>query len=100
MNYALSAEKIPAGALSVGGYLLKKTKTQNLGKIPLLLLHGDQDTVIYETQAKDSYSSLLKSEAMTEYSVLKGLGHEMNLRHLKIMKKWFEESFSFIEKHY
>jgi predicted esterase len=34
----------------VGGYLLKHTKTPNLGKIPLLLMHGDQDTVIHEAQ--------------------------------------------------
>lgn len=42
-------------------------------------MQGDKDTVISEAQAKESYTDLLKSEAMTEYSVIKDLGHEMNL---------------------
>ena len=42
-------------------------------------MHGDKDTVIPENKAKESYTNLLKSEVMTEYSVMKGIGHEMNL---------------------
>ena len=52
---------------------------QNVGKIPLLLVHGDKDTVIPDGFAKESYSSLLKSDSMVEFNVMKGLGHEMNL---------------------
>jgi hypothetical protein len=42
-------------------------------------MHGDKDTVVTENRAKESYMNVIKSGAITEYSVVKGIGHEMNL---------------------
>ena len=59
LHYSLQAKNVPAGALSLSGYLLKSTPLSNLKKLPILLMHGSKDPQVRELEAKKSYSNIL-----------------------------------------
>jgi phospholipase/carboxylesterase len=58
LRYALEAKEPPAGAICFSGYFLQTTQLNNLGKVPILLMHGKDDTVINESEAKNSYNPI------------------------------------------
>lgn len=47
LHYGLSSPFTLGGVLSLSGYLLPVTKLRNLGKTPVLLVHGSRDNVIW-----------------------------------------------------
>jgi hypothetical protein len=53
----------------------------NLGALPILFLHGDQDPIIPSRASVDTASLVRKEapEAHVELEILKGLGHEITL---------------------
>jgi predicted esterase len=50
LHYALETaeSKIPAGVMSLSGYMLKSTVRKNYNKFPICLMHGEADDVIKE----------------------------------------------------
>lgn len=60
LHYAMSCSNIPAGVISVNGYLLKNTNVVNGGKLPVLLLQSGE-TVVSENEARQSFGRLLES---------------------------------------
>lgn len=48
LHYALNAQQVPAGVISLSGHLLKSTILTNLRKLPMLLMHGLKDDIIRE----------------------------------------------------
>lgn len=59
LHYALQAKNIPAGAITLSGYLLKSTALTNYKKVPICIMHGENDSVINEVEAKHSYERIL-----------------------------------------
>lgn len=53
--YALSSKNILGGAVGLSGYLFQSFPLTNVGKVPLLLFHGAQDSMIPFHSAKKSY---------------------------------------------
>ena len=49
LHYALSSKMQLGGAIALSAYLLLITKLANLGKLPLLLIHGSKDKTILES---------------------------------------------------
>jgi predicted esterase len=47
LYYALSSPYLLGGAIALSSYLLPLTPLQNMGKIPLFLIHGDKDTTVH-----------------------------------------------------
>lgn len=62
LHYALSAETVPAGVIAASGYLLKYTNLLNIGKLPILLMHGGKDTVVGEAAAQTSYARMFNEQ--------------------------------------
>jgi dipeptidyl aminopeptidase/acylaminoacyl peptidase len=63
---------------------------------PLLLAHGDADTVVPIGQSEEFYKSLLARGAKVSYSVYKGEGHGWSMHATRVdafgrMEKWFHE---------
>ena len=46
LHYGLESERIPAGIVGINGYLLPGTRHVNLGRLPMLLLHGANSTIL------------------------------------------------------
>jgi predicted esterase len=44
--YGMQAKNIPAGVISLSGYMLKSTPLTNHKKFPVCLMHGQDDQVI------------------------------------------------------
>ena len=68
LNHALRADNVIGGAISFSGYALKSFRYTNFRKLPVLLAHGKNDSVVNELQALKSYSELLADEALTFYT--------------------------------
>ena len=46
LHYSLTTANVPAGVISASGYLLKHSKLNNFGRVPLLLMHGEKDEIV------------------------------------------------------
>lgn len=90
LHYALSSSYVLGGAITLSGYLLPTTSLKNLGKVPLLLLHGDQDKIISEQEALNSYNNLLHKSSQVDYYSIKGLDHTINIKELEIINEWMK----------
>ena len=75
LHYALSSHRLLGGAIALSSYTLAITPMNNLGHLPLFLVHGSNDNVILETEAKNSYSRLLKDVPLVDYHSIKNLDH-------------------------
>ena len=62
LHYGLSSAAVLGGVVSLSGYLLKSTPMTNLHSIPIFLMHGERDTTIRESDAKNSYSRLFSDK--------------------------------------
>ena len=77
LYYSLSSSILVGGVICLSGYVLPSiTPLRNIGNLPMLLIHGSNDTVIRESEAKNSYSELL-NKRLVEYKSIKGLGHNV-----------------------
>ncbi len=79
------------GIFGFSGYLTSLAKTDNVGKLPIHLFHGELDDMIPYDFAKQSYAPLLKDGKASFYTE-KGMGHGLNLTQLALFKKVFSES--------
>lgn len=75
LHYTLSLPRLLGGAIALSAYTLPITRMRNLGHLPLLLVHGTNDSVILEMEAKNSYSKLLADVPLVDYHSIKDLGH-------------------------
>ena len=64
LKYGLETKNIPAGLISFSGYLLKSTQLTNFRKVPMLLMHGENDSAISPLDSKNSYKELLDDERL------------------------------------
>lgn len=48
LHYGMQAKNIPAGVISLSGYMLRSTPLDNLKKVPVYIAHGQEDQVINE----------------------------------------------------
>jgi predicted esterase len=70
LYYALKAPYELGGAIALSAYVIPDvTFMTNLGKVPLLLVHGSKDEVIRESEAKTSYSRLLSTPLVDYHSI-------------------------------
>ena len=49
LHYSLSSRYKLGGAIAMSAYMLVVTKLQNVGEVPLLLIHGKNDRTILES---------------------------------------------------
>ncbi len=69
-------------------------------KFPICLMHGQEDSVINEIEAKHSYEKIMGESAIIEYHRLKGLDHTVRLEQLNMMKNWMKDVNQMIDVHY
>ena len=58
--YALTTDKILAGAVGWSGHLFQSFELRNVGKIPLLINHGEYDSMIPFEMGRKSYEGIMK----------------------------------------
>jgi predicted esterase len=46
LHYGMQTKNIPAGVMCLSGYLLKSTPLTNYKKLPINIMHGEDDSVI------------------------------------------------------
>jgi predicted peptidase len=54
-------------------------KLDRLGKVPVLLVHGDKDPIIPSSCSEDAYKKLRKISPASELHILKGREHDITL---------------------
>ena len=69
LHYGLSSPCLLGGVVALSAYLLRLTRVSNIGKLPLLLVHGSKDRTILESESLGSYSRLLDSPLVDYRSI-------------------------------
>lgn len=63
--YGLSSDKLLGGAVGWSGHLFQSFDLKNQGKLPLLINHGQYDSMIPFQMAVQSYDKIIKDEKIT-----------------------------------
>ena len=92
--YGMDGEVIPGGIGVFGGYMLKSSKYENLGKTKILILHGEKDEILIESECKDTYLKLLEDKENVEYITIKDLEHTVSEEQMKIFSEWIKKTLN------
>ena len=84
--YALTSEKILGGAIGWSGHLFQSFELKNKDKIPLLINHGEHDSMVPFEMAMKSYESILKEEKVIFRSYK--LNHEVSIEQMGELREW------------
>lgn len=76
--YGLDSKEVLGGICAFGGYMLKSSNYKNKGKVPILLLHGEKDSILIESECKETYEKLLEDKENTKYIALNDLDHTVD----------------------
>ena len=75
--YALTSDKVLGGAVGWSGHLFQSFDLKNIGKIPLLINHGEYDSMIPFEMSKKSYEEIAKNERVVFKSYK--IDHEVSI---------------------